>query len=91
MSESFEFSLDKHGRILITPGLRDRLGLSEGMTLVVEEGEDGILLRVETASPTVVDKGGVLVIRTQPLEDLTEVVRQERNRRTDVLLQRTGL
>ena len=38
-----------------------------------------------------VDKGGVLVARVEPLCDLTDIVRQEREHRTEKLLQQVGL
>jgi len=38
-----------------------------------------------------VDKGGILVARVEPLCNLTDIVRQERERRTQELLQRVGL
>ncbi len=46
----------------------------------------------KNAEPSIlVDKGGVLVARVEPLCDLTDIVRQERERRTEELLQRAGL
>ncbi|OAD22516.1 hypothetical protein THIOM_001678 [Candidatus Thiomargarita nelsonii] len=46
----------------------------------------------QNAEPsTLVDKGGILVARVEPLCDLTDIVRQERERRTEELLQRVGL
>jgi hypothetical protein len=46
----------------------------------------------KNAQPSIlVDKGGVLVARVEPLCDLTDIVQQERERRTEELLQRVGL
>jgi bifunctional DNA-binding transcriptional regulator/antitoxin component of YhaV-PrlF toxin-antitoxin module len=70
------------GRILIPAAVQSRLGLSPGMSLVVEEGDQGSMrLRVQSEPPVLVDKGGVLVVRAEPLSDLTDVTRHERNRR----------
>ncbi len=45
-----------------------------------------------TAEPSIlVDKEGVLVARVEPLCDMTDIVRQEREHRTEELLQRVGL
>jgi len=45
-----------------------------------------------TAEPSILfDKEGVLVARVEPLSALTDIVRQERERRTEELLQRVGL
>ena len=92
MSQTVQISLDKRGRILIPAALRNRLGLSPGMTLVVEKGEQGsVRLRIEPELSTLVDKGGVLVVRAEPLSDLTDVTRRARDRRMFDLLQRIGL
>jgi bifunctional DNA-binding transcriptional regulator/antitoxin component of YhaV-PrlF toxin-antitoxin module len=90
MSQPIELSLDDEGRILVPLAVRDRLGLSPGMTLVVEQGEDEDLrLRVEEG-PELIDKGGVLVVTGQILEDLTDVVQRERDARAHELMRRTG-
>jgi len=82
MSQGIKISLDDMGRILIPAAVQSRLGLSPGMRLVVEEGDQGsVRLRVQSEPPVLVDKGGVLVVRAEPLSDLTDVTRHERNRR----------
>jgi AbrB family looped-hinge helix DNA binding protein len=87
-----EVSLDNLGRILIPPAIRSRLGLSPGMILIVEEGDNGgVKLRIQSESPVLVDKGGVLVVRAEPLSDLTNITRHERDRRAFDLSQRAGL
>jgi len=51
------------GRILIPAAVQSRLGLSPGMSLVVEEGDQGsVRLRVQSEPPVLVDKAGVLVV-----------------------------
>ena len=82
MSQIVEVSLDNRGHILIPAALRRQLGLSPGMTLIVEEMDNrSVRLRVQSEMPALVDKGGVLVVRAEPLGDLTDVIRQERDRR----------
>jgi AbrB family looped-hinge helix DNA binding protein len=91
MSEMIQVLLDDQGRIVIPSAFRERLGLSQGMILVVEEGEkDELCLRIPKL-PTLVDKQGVLVVKTEPTVDLTNVTRHERNHRVSNLVQRTGL
>ena len=81
MNQVIEVSLDDLGRILIPATLRSRLGLSPGMTLVVEKGDKGgVRLRLQSEPPMLVDKGGVLVVRAEPLSDLANVTRHERDR-----------
>ena len=64
MNQTIEVSLDDQGRMVIPSPLQTDLGLSPGMTLVVEEGNKGELrLRVQTEPPLLVDKQGVLVVK----------------------------
>lgn len=92
MSESVRLSIDKLGRILIPAALRSRLGLSPGMTLIIEEGDHGEMrLQPWSESPMLVDKAGILVVRAEPLDNLRNVTRQERDRRVSTILQRTGM
>lgn len=92
MTELIEVSVDSQGCIRVPIEVQDRLGLSPGMTLVVEEGEKGeMCLRVQRDLPELVDKRGVLVVRSETVGDLTGAVGRERDRRLSELRQRAGL
>ena len=92
MSQVVQVTLDDQGRIVIPAIIRDRLGLSQGMTLVVEEGQkDDLCLRVQEESPALVDKQGVLVVKAEPLDDLTHITQRERHRRAADLVQQVDL
>lgn len=43
------------------------------------------------AATTLVNKGGLLVVKTEPLADLTDIVKQEREQRVVELIQQAGL
>jgi excisionase family DNA binding protein len=43
------------------------------------------------ATATLVNKGGLLVVRAEPLADLTDIVKQEREQRLAELIQQVGL
>lgn len=43
-----------------------------------------------TEAPELIDKQGVLVVKAEPLRNLTHITRHERNRRVSELLQRAG-
>jgi bifunctional DNA-binding transcriptional regulator/antitoxin component of YhaV-PrlF toxin-antitoxin module len=87
MSQVIKISLDDMGHILIPAAVQSRLGLSPGMRLVVEEGDQGsVCLRVQSEPPMLVDKAGVLIVRAEPLSDLPDFIRYERNRRVFDLL-----
>jgi hypothetical protein len=42
-------------------------------------------------SSILVDKGGILVARVEPLSDMTDIVQEERKRRDEKLLENIGL
>jgi bifunctional DNA-binding transcriptional regulator/antitoxin component of YhaV-PrlF toxin-antitoxin module len=82
MIETIQTSVDSQGRIVIPSTFGNRLGLSKGMTLVVEDGENNELcLRVQKESPILMDKKGILVVKSESKTDLTNIIQQERNRR----------
>jgi bifunctional DNA-binding transcriptional regulator/antitoxin component of YhaV-PrlF toxin-antitoxin module len=92
MDQAIKVSLDDMGRILIPAAEQHRLGLSPGMNLVVEKGDEGSMrLRIRSKPPVLIDKAGVLVVQAEPFSDLTEITRCERDRRVFDLLQRAGL
>ena len=43
------------------------------------------------AAPALVNRGGLLVLRTEPLPELDDIVQQERERRVVELMQQAGL
>lgn len=92
MSDQIEVSVDSQGCITIPAEIQYRLGLFPGMTLIVEEGEKGtICLRVQKEFPELVEKQGVLVVKSEAVGDLAAAVRCERDRRLSELMGRTGL
>jgi AbrB family looped-hinge helix DNA binding protein len=92
MRQLIKVTVDNQGCIIIPPEIQDRLGLSPGMVLVVEERDKGELcLRVRQELPEIVDKQGVLVVRAKAVGDLADVVRNERDRRLSELNRKTGL
>lgn len=89
MTELAELSIDEKGCIHLPLTLQDRLGLEPGMTLILEEGEGGkVVLKPQQSRSTVVDKGGVLVVRDEPLAELGHVVRRHRDSRVISLVDR---
>ncbi len=91
MGQTIEVSIDSHGGILLPRELKNRLGLLPGMIMVVEEDDEkGVCLRVRTESPELVDKQGIIVVRAESSEDLTNVTRRARDRRVSDLLPRAS-
>ncbi len=92
MSRVIKLTLDDLGRIEIPGALQSLLGLSPGMVLVVEEGDnEGLRLRAQSESSVLVKKRGVTIAKVQPLTDLTNITRFEREYRVAELLQQAGL
>jgi len=56
-----DVKIDMSGRIVVPKVLRDRLGLKPDMALEVQEHADGLLLRVPTPQPTMVNIEGLWV------------------------------
>lgn len=82
MRESVQLWVDEKGDLWVPAALQDRLRLEPGMTLLVEDGGNGgIRLRPEPEQPELVDKQGILVVRAEPVADLRDVVRRERELR----------
>ena len=91
MAQIIEVSIDNHGGILLPQELKNRLGLLPGMTMVVEEDDEKrVCLRVLTESPELVDKQGIIVVRAESSDDLTNVTRRARDHRVSDLLDRYG-
>jgi AbrB family looped-hinge helix DNA binding protein len=92
MSRLIKVSVDELGRILIPAELQSRLGLAPGMMLIVEKGDNGgVRLRLQSQPTELVEKGGVLVVRAEPLADLNDITRREREGRVSELVQRVAL
>jgi DNA-binding transcriptional regulator/RsmH inhibitor MraZ len=92
MGENIEVTLDDKNHVIIPSSLQAQLGLSAGMTLVAETDDSGqlylrILPQVQAESPVLINKKGVMVVRTQALDDLRDFVRHEGDRRVEVLLE----
>ncbi len=78
MTETIQTSVDSQGRIVIPSTFGNRLGLSKGMTLVVENGENNeFCLRVQKESPILIDKKGILVVKSESKTDFTDIIQQE--------------
>lgn len=92
MNQTIQIALDEWGRILIPDALRTRLGLKPGMTLVVEDAKQGgVQLRVQEESSALIEKDGLLVFAGELVGDVTNIVQEERERRTQELVRRSGL
>lgn len=84
MRDRIEIELDDQGRLVLPAHLAQRLGLARGTTMVVEqETAEAIYVRVQTTAPSLIEKGGVLVITAVAEQPLDEVLQSEREHRLD--------
>lgn len=95
MSEATQVTLDQFGRVQIPEEIRIRLGMASGMQLAIEAlTDEEIRLRPVRTPPLLIDKGGILVVRSTPMAPLpnaADVVRQEREDRVADLIRGIGL
>lgn len=91
MSHVIEVTVDEQGRILLSPHAIRTLGLTPGMTLVVEEASEGSAFLSATEESCLVDEDGLLVFHGEMTEAPPDLVRRERERRVDDLIERIGL
>lgn len=86
-TERIHVPIDRFGRVVLPKKIRDRLGVRPGTEFEVEEREDVILLKPVVGQPMILEKDGLLVVKSESSlsEDaiLTaiEKVREERNER----------
>ena len=83
MMYGMDVKIDKSGRIVVPKPLRDRLGLKPDMALEVHEQADGVLLRVPTPKPTMVNVEGLWVHQgmAQANADWEHVIAEVRDER----------
>jgi AbrB family looped-hinge helix DNA binding protein len=88
MSEINQVTMDRSGKIRIPKAIRARLRLSPGAWLVIEaHNDEEIRLRPLREQPVLVDKSGVLVVRSAAVGDLEGMERREREQRLSDLAQ----
>ncbi len=91
MSQVIEVVLNDKGHLSIPADAQKRLGLLPGMHLIVEPGEEGrVQLRIQNTEPTIIEKEGVLVLRTAPINNFDTIVQRERAQRLSELLRRVN-
>jgi AbrB family looped-hinge helix DNA binding protein len=78
-----QVTLDKFGRIVIPKCFREDLGLEPGSVLKLERRDNEILLTLVNEDPEAALewKGTALVFTGEVLEDLTNVVERDREKR----------
>ena len=76
-----ETTIDRFGRVVIPKRVREGLGLEAGEALVIEEQDEGILLRPARDAAALKHKGRVLVFTGQATGDPGNLLRRARDER----------
>ena len=82
-----DIALEKPGIIAISEALRKQLGLTPGMSLVVEAANSGIRLRVKDRPPHLAYENHVLVFAGELLAKDTDFVQEDREQRMLAVMQ----
>lgn len=80
-----KITIDKAGRVVLPKVVRDEYGLIPGTALEVEEIEGAIVLRPSVDRPIVREKEGLLVVASEPVEELSDALLRLREERLDHL------
>jgi len=73
--------IDKFGRIIIPKKIRNDFGLRINSEVLLEEGEDGIIVHPGISTPFVADKDGIIVVCSEPTEDFRDFLKKDREDR----------
>jgi len=77
----FKTKIDKFGRIVIPKKIRNDFGLKNNTEVEVEATSDNIIVRPKPSNPFVIDKDGILVVCSEPLEPFTDFLQENREDR----------
>jgi len=85
MIMKFKTKIDNFGRIVIPKKIRDEFGISKSSEIEINTtNNDEIIIKPGTSKPFIKNKDGVLVVCSEPvgsLEDVLEGDREERIRK----------
>jgi len=78
LTVKFRIKIDKFGRIVIPKKIRNDFGLKNNTEVEVEATSDNIIVHPKPSNPFVIDKDGVLVVCSEPLEPFTNFLQKNR-------------
>ncbi|MFW5747843.1 MAG: AbrB/MazE/SpoVT family DNA-binding domain-containing protein, partial [bacterium] len=78
-----KITIDKAGRIVIPKRVRERYNMHPGVPLELENGPEGVILKVISQQPSLVKKEGILIHHGSDTVDfdMAEAVNRERRSR----------
>ncbi|MGM0366598.1 MAG: AbrB/MazE/SpoVT family DNA-binding domain-containing protein [Actinomycetota bacterium] len=81
MAIKIKTKIDKFGRIVIPKKIRDNFGIRDNSEVLIEAGDNNIIVHPETTTPFVIDKGGILVVCSEPTESFSDILKKDRESR----------
>lgn len=78
-------TIDESGRVLIPQQVRDQLGINTPAQLSLEIREGRIILQPIPKEPEIYYEEGVLVVKTEPIENLETIIDELRDERINEL------
>lgn len=81
-----DITLEQPGIIAISETLRKQLGLTPGMSLIVEASKGGVRLRVKQRPPHLTYENNVLVFTGELLNKEIDFVEEDREQRIAALM-----
>lgn len=81
-------TIDGFGRLVIPKALRDRLGLTPGTAVRIEEADGGLVIQPAREEPQVMRVNGVLVLTASAVSPVEGAVGADRAARTSHLARR---
>ncbi|MDW7680774.1 MAG: AbrB/MazE/SpoVT family DNA-binding domain-containing protein [bacterium] len=86
MNLKFQTKLDKSGRVILPSQILGELRLTPGTALIIEEKDGMITLQPVAEDPAIIERDGLLVLHAQLTADITDIVKESRQRRIATLL-----
>jgi AbrB family looped-hinge helix DNA binding protein len=81
MAIRLKTKIDNFGRVVIPKKIRQVMGIKNNTDVYIEPMENGILLSMGNLNSIVKDDNGIIVVCSEPLEEFTGFLNQDRQDR----------
>ncbi len=81
MAIKLKTKIDSFGRVVIPKKIRQAMGIKSNTDVYLEALENGILISPGNLNPIVKDDNGIIVVCSEPLEEFTDFINQDRGDR----------
>ncbi|MBM3700791.1 MAG: AbrB/MazE/SpoVT family DNA-binding domain-containing protein [Actinobacteria bacterium] len=81
MAIKLKTKIDSFGRVVIPKKIRQAMGIKNNTDVYIEPVENGIFLSAGNVDPVVKEDNGIIVVCSEPLEDFTGFLGQDRQDR----------